>query len=243
MELKIFDNYSSLSAAVAAMLIDFIKKKPEAVFCLATGDTPKLTYHIAVETIRKENIDTSHCFFIGLDEWFGIKPENSGSCHYYLNQYFFTPAGIMPEQIHLFDALAADENEECEKMNRIITAKGGIDFMLVGVGMNGHIGLNEPGTSMDTLAHAAPLEEMTKTTGQKYFKEQAQIEKGITIGLKQVMEARTLVLMANGKKKSAIIKQALEDEINTGLPASLIRRHINSFLMIDAEAAGGLKMI
>src|SRR5574339_351297 len=231
MELKIFNSYSSLSAAAAAMMIDCIKNNPDAVLCLATGDTPKLTYQLAIETIRKENIDISHCFFIGLDEWIGIPPENSGSCHYYLNQYFFTPAGIMPEQIHLFDALTKDETEECNNMNRIISTKGGIDFMLVGVGMNGHIGLNEPGASINALAHVAPLEEMTKTTGMKYFDEPVLIEKGITIGLKQVMEARTLVMMANGKKKSAIIKQSLENEISTGLPASLIRRHSNAFLM------------
>lgn len=241
MKLKVFNNYSDLSHAAATMIIDCVKQKPGAVLCFATGDTPKLAYQKVDEMVKRGNVDFSKCFIIGLDEWMAIPPNNMGSCNYFLHQYLFTPLGINTTQVHLFDALAINEEVECEKMNTLIEKKGGIDFMLVGVGLNGHIGFNEPGASEDAEAHVALLDETTKTVGQKYFNEEVSINKGITLGLKQIMKAGTLVMMANGKKKASVIKQAIEENITTDFPASLLRRHNNAFLMVDQEAASELE--
>jgi 6-phosphogluconolactonase/glucosamine-6-phosphate isomerase/deaminase len=138
------------------------------------------------------------------------------------------------------DAMAINPREECDKMNALIHEKKGIDFMLVGVGMNGHVGFNEPGTSITLNAHVINLDSTTLSVGQKYFSAEVPASKGITIGLEQVLEAGTLLMMANGKKKAAIIKQALEEEITNHTPASLIRHHSNGILMIDEEAASDL---
>ena len=125
-------------------------------------------------------------------------------------------------------------------MNKLIAANG-IDLMVVGVGMNGHIGFNEPGTDLDSLAHIALLDETTKTVGQKYFSGKVSINQGITVGLKQVMQAEKLLMMANGKMKAPVIKRAVEEIVSTEFPASLAHKHKNGFLMIDDEAASELK--
>lgn len=240
-ELKIYKNHHEQSVAAAEMIINCIKIKPNALLCFATGDSPKLTYQFLVEKIKRDKIDFSKCFMIGLDEWMGIPPDNTGSCHYFLHQYLFRPMNITSSQIHLFNAFATNEIKECETMNELIIEKGGIDLMVVGVGMNGHIGFNEPGADINSLAHVATLDEITRTVGQKYFQDKVTISKGITLGLKQIMQAKTLLMLADGEKKALVIKKATEQNVSTDFPASLIREHGNGFLIIDNEAALELK--
>jgi glucosamine-6-phosphate isomerase len=242
MEIKVMRDYAAMSAAAAATIIDCVQQKPDALLCFATGDTPKLTYQILAEKVSKEKIDFTKCFFVGLDEWLGIPPDNTGSCHYFLHHYLFQPLGIAASQVHLFDGMTANEQSECEKMNKIIDENGVIDFMLVGVGMNGHIGFNEPGTDPGSLAHVSDLDQTTKTVGKKYFEGEVSINKGITLGLKQVMEAKTLLMIANGKKKAPVIKRAVQEQISPSFPATLIRGHTRSILLIDNEAGSELEM-
>lgn len=112
--------------------------------------------------------------------------------------------------------------------------------MVAGIGMNGHIGFNEPGTDINSMAHVARLDEITQEVGKKYFTEEVAISKGITVGLKQVLQAKTLLMMASGKKKAPVIKRAVEEKTGTHWPASLIQQHANGVLMIDTEAASEL---
>jgi len=240
MELRVFEKYPDLSIGAAAMMINYIERKPDALLCFATGDSPKLAYQLVAETIKREGTDISKCFFIGLDEWLGISPDNTGSCHYFLQQYLFGPMGVESSQSCLFDAMTTNEEEECKKMNKIIAERGGIDLMVAGIGMNGHIGFNEPGTDINSMAHVARLDEITQEVGKKYFTEEVAISKGITVGLKQVLQAKTLLMMASGKKKAPVIKRAVEEKTGTHWPASLIQQHANGVLMIDTEAASEL---
>ncbi|MGZ5135491.1 MAG: glucosamine-6-phosphate deaminase [Flavitalea sp.] len=241
MELKVFQDYSTLSEAAAAIIIDCVKKKPNALLCFATGDTPRLTYQLLSEMARRDQVDFSSSFIIGLDEWLGIPGDNTGSCHFFLHKYLFQPLGILSTQVHLFNGMTENEEQECKTMNKLVVEKGPIEFMLVGVGMNGHIGFNEPGTDIDSTAHVAILDETTREVGKKYFQEEVTISKGITLGLKQVMEAGTLLMIANGEKKSPVIRQAMKEEIGTTFPASLIRRHKKGILILDTAAASELE--
>lgn len=241
MEIRVFEDYKDLSVAAAAMIIDCIKAKPDALLCFATGDTPRLAYQLTAEIAKDEKIDFSKCFITGLDEWLGIQPDNTGSCHYFLHKYLLNPMHIDPSQFFLFDAMTTKTEMECNRMNKIIFEKGGIDLVVVGVGLNGHIGFNEPGTAIDSMAHVAVLDETTKAVGQKYFRNNVSIDKGITVGLKQVMQAEKLLMMANGIKKAPVIKRAVEKEVSIHFPASLVRQHKNGLLMIDTEAASELE--
>ena len=241
MQLIVFKDYHALSQQAAEEIIELVKRKPDAVLCLASGSTPLLTCELLVQKAGAENMDLSSCTFIGLDEWVGIPPENEGSCAYFFHDHVFKHLNFSSSRIHLFNALSGNLQQECKKMDDVIFERGGIDLMLVGVGMNGHIGFNEPGISFDLYAHVAELDETTTSVGQKYFKEATALRRGITLGLKHLLESKKVLMLANGSKKAAIIQKALEGEITNRLPAGIIRRHPNSTVMIDAEAATMLK--
>lgn len=241
MQLKIFKDYHTLSLEVAGMIIQLVKNKPGATLCLAAGDTPRLAYSLLAEKANDEKADFSRCTFIGLDEWIGIPPTNQGSCHYFLQTNLFAPLGVQRRQIHLFDALSQDLASECRKMDNIIREKGGIDLMLVGVGMNGHIGFNEPGVEVDLYSHVMTLDETTQTVGQKYFAEATKLQEGITLGLQHLLDSGNTIVMASGTKKAGIIREALEEPITTRLPASIIRKHKGGMVMLDQDAASLLR--
>ena len=239
MQLQIFKNYDELSFHAGERIIALVKNNPDAVLCLAAGDTPRLAYNLMTKKAFEEKIDFSRCTFIGLDEWVGIPPENEGSCRFFLRTNIFDPLHISASQIHLFDALSENLNQECVAMDKTIREKGGIDLMLVGVGMNGHIGFNEPGVSVNNYSHVIELDDATQSVGQKYFKQPTTLKKGITLGLNHLLEAREVIMVANGLKKAEVIRKALEAEINTDIPASIIRTHPHGIVMID-EGAGSL---
>jgi glucosamine-6-phosphate isomerase len=241
MQQKIYKDYQTLSLHAAAEIIDLVTNKPEAVLCLASGDTPRLMCKLMTERAIKEKVDFSRCTFIGLDEWVGIPPENEGSCHFFFQTQVFKPLHLSSSQVHLFNALTESPAQECTVMDKTIREKGGIDLMIVGVGMNGHVGFNEPGTSFYNYSHVADLDSTTRTVGQKYFTQPVALKQGITLGLKHLLESKKAIVMANGIKKAAIIKKVLEEKINNQTPASIIRLHPMGTLMIDEEAASLLK--
>jgi glucosamine-6-phosphate isomerase len=232
MELNIYKDYDTLSQRVADDMIELVRRKPTAAFCLASGDTPRLPYKMLIQKAAEQEIDFTRCTFIGLDEWVGIPPQNEGSCHYFLQKLIFEPLCIAEGQIHLFDGLSKDLASECRRLDKVVSEQGGIDLMVVGIGMNGHIGFNEPGISVDHYAHVVDLDEGTRTVGQKYFSQKTTLTKGITMGLSHLLAAR---------KKADVIKKALEEDITIDLPASIIRKHSNGIVMLDEEAASALK--
>ncbi len=237
MKLSVFSNYRLLSENASDKIIDLVKNKPTAVLCLASGDTPRLCYQLLVEKGIAANIDFSAITFIGLDEWVGIPPTNEGSCHYFFDNLLLKQLNFSPCNIHLFDGMSVNLKGECEKMDQLLKEKAGIDLMLVGVGMNGHIGFNEPGISFNNYSHLVELDNTTASVGQKYFKVPTTLKYGITIGLKHLLETPKVLMLASGFKKAPVIKNALEEEISEQMPASIIRTHPNSEVMLDEEAA------
>lgn len=177
---------------------------------------------------------------MGLDEWVGLAPEVSGSCRNDFQQRLIAPLGLQPGQYHFFDALAEDLEEECAKMENEITSRGGIDLMVVGIGMNGHIGFNEPGVNVELHAHVISLDATTTAVGQKYFTGPVSLNKGITLGLTDLMEAKKVVLVANGSHKAPVIKQAIEGVLSENFPATILQQHPNAYIMIDALAAADI---
>lgn len=237
MQTKIFQDYEAMSDAAAGLIIDLVKEIPEVLLCFATGKTPVGTYRLLVQKAKEQQVDFSKCSFIGLDEWVGVPGDKSGSCEYILYEQLFHPLGIEEVQIHLFDGMAEDIAAECSKMNAYIEATGGIDCMLAGIGLNGHIGFNEPGVTINLGAHEQDLHESTLASGQLYFNEPTEIKKGITLGMAQVLAARTLLLLANGNSKASIIQQAVEGTVTNMVPASFIQQHKNAALILDKNAA------
>ena len=240
MQVKIYDDYNTMSAATADLIIECVKNKPNALLAFATGNTPILTYKLMGEKARQQQIDFSQCFCVGLDEWLGVPPTIKGSCHYDLHEYIFKPLGIKETQIHLFDALSNDITTECEKMNQVVRKHGAVDCLIAGIGINGHIGFNEPGVDPSLEAHDQVLHPTTLASGQNYFKEVTKLEKGITLGIAQAMNAGLFIIVANGRSKAAIIKKTVEGNVTNEVPASFIQNSRNGIVIIDKEAAEDL---
>lgn len=237
METKVYPDYETLSAAVAQIMFDTIQQKPTAVICLASGHTPLLPCQLFVQKANDEHLHISEATFLGLDEWVGVPPENEGSCHYFFYNVLFNPLGLQAEQLHVFNSMTDDLSTECKMMDKLIEEKDGIDLMIVGIGMNGHIGFNEPGVSFKNLSHVIELEKSTIEVGKKYFPAVTTLTKGITIGLQHLMNAKQVLLIANGEKKAAIIRKAIEEELSNQIPATIMQTHSNGIVMIDESAA------
>lgn len=240
MPVQTFPDYAALSAHAAQYIADTVRRKPTATLCLASGDTPAGTYQLLAEQASSGTVDFSQCHFIGLDEWVGFGPDDVGSCAYFLYRNLFIPAQIRADQITYFNAKASDLQAECTRIDAVLDTPGGLDLLLVGVGENGHIALNEPGTSFQLGCHVVELAESTKAVGQKYFAKATPLRQGITLGLQHLVEAHDVILMASGPRKAAILKQALTGPVTEQCPASIFQTLPSAHVWLDEEAAGKL---
>jgi galactosamine-6-phosphate isomerase len=236
-KINVFPDYETMSLAAAERVMALLSKKPNAVICLPSGSTPLGMFKILVSANQKGMTDFSQCVFIGLDEWIGFGAEDDGGCRNLLNKDFLKPIGLRDDQIFFFDGKAQDPEEECSRINNVVANLGGLDLIILGVGMNGHLALNEPGTPWNMYAHISELENITKEVGQKYFNKPTVISQGITIGIRHIMEAKAAILMASGSAKAEVIKRALAFPVTTEFPATALQNHFNAAFLLDSEAA------
>lgn len=242
METRIYPTYSSLCKQVADLIIHYVQTKPQSLICLASGHTPVGVFEELARRQQAREVDFSACTFLSLDEWIGIDPKDPGSCLSMLQRDCFGPLQLKPRQLVYFDVTVPDLEKECTRINTLIASNNGLDIMLVGVGTNGHIGMNEPGTSFDSVAHLSELAEETKTVGQKYFEKTTPLSHGITLGLKHLREARMPLVMASGEKKAAIVAQALQGTATETIPLSVVHLITQGYILLDEAAASQLKV-
>ena len=238
--LLIHKNHEALSQAVAERVADVLQDKPDALICLPSGNTPLRLFEILVNQHEIGEIDFSRCTFVLLDEWLGMDDQDEGSCRYWIDQKLLNPLCFKKEQIVAFDAKSDDLEGECKRVNKKIKELGGFDLVVLGVGMNGHLALNEPGTSFDSYAHVSTLDPLTAQVGQKYFTKETPLTTGITLGIRHFLEAQELIVMASGAVKAPVMKRALEGEVLENFPASVVQRDDKILVMLDEEAAGTL---
>lgn len=241
MKILTYSDYNKMCRAAADIIVAQIQVKPDSLICLPSGESPVGVFKYLIEDAQNGKVDIGRCYFVGLDEWVGMGKDDDGSCTNFLYENFFTPMQIALEKIKFFNAKSADLDAECKAMDDFIKEKGPLDIMMVGIGMNGHIGLNEPGTDFNSYAHFAPLAPLTASVGQKYFKKQTHLHHGITLGLKHLQEAKISLLIAAGAKKAEIIAQALQGEITNQIPASIFQMLASAYVLLDKDAAQKLK--
>lgn len=236
MEVRVYKDYEELSRATADLIGAYIVRKPDAMICIASGHTPVGTFKYMVDDVKAGKLDLSKTTFVSLDEWIGVDPTDPGSCLAMLKKDFFDQLTLRKEQFQFFDVTVKNLQGECDRINQLIAKHGGLDIILVGIGINGHIGMNEPGSSFDDYAHISQLAEATITTGQKYFKKATKLDKGITLGLRHFREAKVPILQANGAKKAAIMKTVMSSQSTTSIPATVVHGITNGYIMLDREA-------
>lgn len=237
----IYENYGELSKETAGLIAGIILEKPDALLCFPAGETSVGTFKQLIELNKSGKISFSKCRIVGLDEWANIGEMSSENCFSFLKKHLFDHIDYNKSNLCFFDGESSDLKKECKKTDDYIKKYGPIDMMLLGAGMNGHLGLNEPGTSFDLYSHIVRLDDTTKTVGQKYFSGKVNLTAGITLGLKYVMEAGTVILQLNGARKAKVVKGIIDSEVSPAFPASIIKSHKNSYLLLDREAAALLK--
>jgi glucosamine-6-phosphate isomerase len=237
MEIFTGDTYEIMSRQAANDIITLTASLKNPVLCTASGDTPAGLYKQLIREIKENKIDVSHWYFLSLDEWVGMNGDDEGSCRFHLNNQLFNPLHIAEDHIGFFDGQQKDLKRECDKIETFIKQHGGIDIAILGLGMNGHVGMNEPGTSPTLRSHVTELDNQTKKIGQKYFKKEQQLSKGITLGMATLLEARTIILQVSGRHKAEIVKRVLQGEISELAPATLLRNHPALKIYLDKEAA------
>lgn len=237
MQIFIEDSYEAMSASAAAAVKQLPISKTSPLICPASGNTPEGLYQQLIRMVKDKEMDITDWNFVGLDEWAGMNGIDEGSCRFSLDEQLFNPLNIPTDNICFFDGRKGELEPECNKVEFFIRRQGGIDIAIVGLGMNGHVGMNEPGTDKNLRSHVAAIDLQTQQVGQKYFTTPKQLTHGVTLGIATLMEATHIILLANGAKKAAIVNRILTAPASQKLPATLLRSHPGLLIYLDKEAA------
>jgi glucosamine-6-phosphate deaminase len=230
-------DYQSMSRKAANIVSAQVILYPESVLGLATGNTQLGIYHQLVEWYRKGDIDFSKVHTVNLDEYCGLPGSHTQSYRYYMNQNLFKDINVPLENTHLPDGMAADFDTECARYDQLINDLGGIDLQLLGIGHNGHIGFNEPDQAFDKMTHRVHLSRRTIDTNVKLFENPAEMPiHAITMGIKAIMQARKILLVANGQDKADILFKALQGPVTPAVPASILQLHPDVTVVADVTA-------
>lgn len=238
MKTLFFTDYEELSLKTAEKIAEVIRHKPTALLCFPAGETSFGTFEHLIRMNREKKISFKSCRIVGLDEWLGLGRMKSENCLSFLKKHFFDHIDYSVENLCFFDGEATDPEAELIKTEDFLKEHGPVDMMLLGVGMNGHLGLNEPGTSFDLYSHITELDDVTRRVGQKYFSGDVKLSRGITLGIKNILDSKMAILQVSGARKKPVVTRLLKDELTTDFPASALRLHKNSYLLMDKEAAG-----
>ena len=241
MQVIVSESYQALSMQAAEDLLQLLKPLKQPLICTASGASPAGLYHYLIQQVQHTQLDTSHWSFVGLDEWVGMNGSDEDSSRHQVDNLLFHPLQVDEQRLCFFDGKQAELDKECQKVEDFIQQYGGIDVAILGKGVNGHIAMNEPGTSPYLRSHIADIHPSTQEIGQKYFKEPRDISKGITLGLATLLEAKHIFLLASGTSKAAIINQMLQEAPNQNLPATLFKQHPSLRIYLDKEAAAHLQ--
>jgi glucosamine-6-phosphate isomerase len=233
----IYNDYRELSVKTAEMIAGIVTDKPNALLCFPAGETSVGTFKHLIELNKTTKISFRQCKIVGLDEWASLGKMKNENCFSFLKKNLFSHIDYSDKNLCFFDGESDDLVHECRKTDKFIKENGPIDMILLGAGMNGHLGLNEPGTSFDLYSHIVDLDKTTKIVGQKYFSEKVNLSAGVTLGIKHIMEAKIAILQLNGSRKAEIARRLIDSEISPEFPVSVIKSHLNSYLLLDKDAA------
>ncbi|MED1862070.1 glucosamine-6-phosphate deaminase [Fictibacillus nanhaiensis] len=228
--IKVSDE-DELGRMAAEYVFSKIKSSERIVLGLATGRTPLGMYRHLSKYSKEYKQSYSHVHTVNLDEYVG-----SSAYHNYMQQNFFDHIGIHKNQTHLPDGIAVDLEKECTRYEEVIQQLGGIDLQVLGIGENGHIGFNEPGTDFNSRTHVVKLTDSTLSANAKYFTQEKQPQKAITMGISTILESKEILLLASGEKKARALKELFQGILNSDIPATALNQHPNVTVLADEGA-------
>ena len=242
MEVIIHDTPQDAAATGACMVARLVREKPHAVLGLATGGTPLPLYRELVRLHRDEGLDFSRVTTFNLDEYLGLGPGHPQSYHHFMREHLFDHLNIPVQNTHIPDGLTPDVPAFCRKYERRIAEAGGIDLQILGIGSDGHIGFNEPGSSFASRTRIKTLARETLRDNARFFDgDLAQVPHHcITMGIGTIMDARCVLLLAFGSGKADAVAGMVEGPVTASLPASILQHHPAAKVLIDSPAATAL---
>lgn len=242
MKLIILKNKTEVAQLLSKIIIDVIKVKPNAILGLATGSSPIETYDLLIVDAKNNKRDWSQVKTFNLDEYVGLPPDHKKSYRYFMNHHLFSHIKSLNLANTYLPSGIGDLKKNVADYEQLLKTKGPIDLQILGLGTNGHIAFNEPGTPANSRVHIVNLTKETIDANKRFF---AKIEdvptRAITMGIATILEAKMIVLIATGKSKAQAVRELIEGKVSPNYPCTFLQNHDDVTIIIDEEAAIFLK--
>jgi galactosamine-6-phosphate isomerase len=232
MNISYYSDYREMSSLAASLVVDAIRDDPGLLLCTATGSSPEGLYHGLREHAGREPDLFAGLRILKLDEWGSIPGNHPVSCEYYLRTRLVDPLGIPPERYFSFLSDSEDPDLECDRMHTLLEKEGPIDLCILGLGRNGHLGLNEPAGQLEPFCHVAPL-SAESLRHPMISSLEPKPEFGLTLGMQEILDSRQIIMLVSGREKKQVARRFLEENISGQLPASYLREHPRTECLID----------
>lgn len=235
MNLLQFDSEESWGQGVASFWRDRLRTQPRLKICLASGNTPNRIYAAMARAVAEGQVSFRQAEIFALDEYGGLAQDDPGRCANMLRRFLVDSIDLPKERFHVLDTNAPNLEQVCRDYDAAIGP--GFDLALLGIGLNGHLGLNEPGSPVDSPTRRVEMHPASVSGSSQYVSQSRLPTWGVTVGLKQLLASKEVWSLVNGPKKAEIVHRSLKGEIDISVPASLLRTHPRSYLMLDAQAS------
>ncbi len=243
MEVIVQKTYDEMSKGGAQLIAQTLNAKPNAVLGMATGSTPLGVYKELVRMHKNEGLDFSQVTTFNLDEYVGLPVTHDQSYHYFMHENFFKHVNISHQNIYIPSGTTGNYKAFCDWYEKRIEECGGIDVQILGIGTDGHIAFNEPTSSLSSRTRLKTLAKMTIDDNARFFEKREDVPiYAITMGVGTILEARKLILLANGKGKAQAVKEMVEGPVTSMITASALQLHPSAKVFIDHDAASLLEM-
>jgi len=231
-----------MSKVASDYIIKKIKSSSRITLGLATGGTPEGTYKHLINDHRRNGTSYKHVTTVNLDEYVGLSGNHQNSYQYYMRTNLFDHIDINQDHAHLPKGDAIDIEMECKRYEELIENIGGVDLQLLGIGKNGHIGFNEPGTSFQSKTHVVTLASSTREANARYFDRPDDVPtQAITMGIGTIVKSKEILLLIAGESKKEAFKKLIENDVDESFPASILKKHHNVKIIVDEKAALSLE--
>ncbi|MDF2698682.1 MAG: glucosamine-6-phosphate deaminase [Haloplasmataceae bacterium] len=241
MKIKVFDNYEELSKNAALEIINQVKSNPESVIGFATGSSPMGLYNELINDYKLNNTSYRNILSFNLDEYFGIDRNHSQSYYHFMHTNLFKHIDIDDKNVNIPSGYTNNVKLECEAYNKKLD-KNPIDVQILGIGRNGHIGFNEPGTKFDSVTHQVELDENTRIDNARFFSSLEEVPtQAVTMGIKNILNSKKVILIASGENKADAVYSMINGPVDQSCPASALQMHDNVVVFLDKFAAKKLK--
>ena len=237
MEFHVYENARAACEAAGVLIAAQITRKGDSVLGLATGSTPIPTYQALISLYKAGVVDFSSASSFNLDEYVGLPAGHPCSYHSFMREQLFDHVNMPADHIHIPDGNAADPQTECARYDQAITAAGGIDMQVLGIGRNGHIGFNEPADDFTYGTHVVTLAADTIEANARFFKSADEVPRqAVSMGIGNIMAAKCVVLVATGENKAQAVYDTIRGPITPHVPASILQLHPCCVILTDREA-------